>query len=89
MIKDLLSRYSLRYPRYLVYMLQASEYNIRDYLAWYHKTKNFTRIERRKQFVEEALRELDQFEKLYGVLDELEGIFTAINRARRKNALAA
>jgi len=54
MIKDRLSRYSLRYPRYLVYMLQASEYNIRDYLAWYHKTKNFTRIEQRKQFVRTA-----------------------------------
>ena len=51
MIKNWLSRYNLRYPRSLVYMLQASEYNIRDYLAWYHKTKNFTRVERRKQFV--------------------------------------
>lgn len=51
MIKNWLSRYSLRYPRFLIYMLQASEYNIRDYLIWYHKTKNFTRVERRKQFV--------------------------------------
>jgi UDP-N-acetylmuramoyl-tripeptide--D-alanyl-D-alanine ligase len=32
-------------------MLQASEYNIRDYLAWYHKTNNFSRVERRKKFV--------------------------------------
>ena len=54
MIKNWLSRYNLRYPRSLVYMLQASEYNIRDYLAWYHKTKNFTRVERRKQFVRTA-----------------------------------
>ncbi len=54
MIKNWLSRYNLRYPRSLVYMLQASEYNIRDYLAWYHKTKNFTRVERRKQFVKTA-----------------------------------
>jgi UDP-N-acetylmuramoyl-tripeptide--D-alanyl-D-alanine ligase len=35
-------------------MLQASEYNIRDYLNWYHKTKNFTRVERCKQFVKTA-----------------------------------
>jgi UDP-N-acetylmuramoyl-tripeptide--D-alanyl-D-alanine ligase len=54
MIRNWLSRYNLRYPRSLVYMLQASEYNIRDYLAWYHKTKNFTRVERRKQFVRTA-----------------------------------
>lgn len=54
MIKNWLSRYNLHYPRSLVYMLQASEYNIRDYLAWYHKTRNFTRVERRKQFVKTA-----------------------------------
>lgn len=54
MIKNWLSRYNLRYPRSLVYMLQASEYNIRDYLAWYHKTKDFTHVERRKQFVKTA-----------------------------------
>jgi UDP-N-acetylmuramoyl-tripeptide--D-alanyl-D-alanine ligase len=48
-IKNLLSRYNLRYPRSLVYMLQASEYNVRDYLAWYHQTRDFTHIEKRKQ----------------------------------------
>ncbi len=51
MIKNWLSRYSLQYPQSLIYMLQASEYNIRDYLGWYHKTKKFTYIERRKNFV--------------------------------------
>src|SRR3989344_5864679 len=50
MIKNWLSRYNLRYPRTIAYMLQASEYSIRDYLSWYHKIKNFTRVERRKQF---------------------------------------
>ncbi|PIY93921.1 MAG: hypothetical protein COY68_04525 [Candidatus Levybacteria bacterium CG_4_10_14_0_8_um_filter_35_23] len=54
MIKNWLSRYNLHYPRSLVYMLQASEYNIRDYLTWYHKTKNFSRVERRKKFVKTA-----------------------------------
>lgn len=54
MIKNWLSRYNLHYPRSLVYMLQASEYNIFDYLAWYHKTQNFSRVERRKQFVKTA-----------------------------------
>lgn len=51
MIKSWLSRYNLRYPRSLAYMLQASEYNIRDYLDWYHSADDFTRIERRKSFV--------------------------------------
>ena len=51
MIKNWLSRYNLHYPRYLVYMLQASEYNIRDYFTWYRKTKDFTHVEQRKRFV--------------------------------------
>ncbi|MEK7083431.1 MAG: Mur ligase family protein, partial [Patescibacteria group bacterium] len=51
MIKDWLSRYHVRYPRSLAYMLQASEYNIRDYFAWYHRTKNFTHVEKRKHLV--------------------------------------
>ncbi|MEW6617474.1 MAG: UDP-N-acetylmuramoyl-tripeptide--D-alanyl-D-alanine ligase [Patescibacteria group bacterium] len=51
MIKNWLSRYNLYYPRSLVYILQASEYDIRDYLVWYHNIKDFTRVERRKQFV--------------------------------------
>ena len=51
MIKNWLTRYTLRYPRSLVYMLQASEYSTRDYLNWYHQTKDFTRVERRKQLV--------------------------------------
>lgn len=51
MIKNWLSRYSPRYPRSLVYMMQASEYVIRDYLAWFHRTQNFTHVERRKRLV--------------------------------------
>ncbi len=50
-MKNFLSRYNPRYPRSLVYMLQASEYNIRDYLAWYHRTEDFVHVEKRKQFV--------------------------------------
>lgn len=48
-MKNWLSRYNFRYPRSLVYMLQASEYNVKDYLAWYHQTHDFARIEKRKQ----------------------------------------
>jgi UDP-N-acetylmuramoyl-tripeptide--D-alanyl-D-alanine ligase len=49
MIKNFLSRYTLRYPRYLVYMLQTTEYNAFDYLKWYHGIINFTRVEKRKK----------------------------------------
>ena len=51
MIKNWLTLYSFRYPRSLVYMMQASEYVIRDYIAWYRRTKDFTRVERRKKLV--------------------------------------
>lgn len=51
MIIQFLSRYRPRYIRSLVYMLQSCEYNIGDYLAWYWRTKDFSRVERRKQLV--------------------------------------
>lgn len=47
----LLSRYRPRYVRSLIYMLQACEYNISDYLAWYHRTSDFARVEKRKRLV--------------------------------------
>ena len=49
MIMNFLTRYHPRYIRSLVYMLQASEYHIGDYLAWFHRTRNFTTVENRKQ----------------------------------------
>ena len=51
MIKNWLSRYSLRYPQSLVYMLQACEYSVRDYVSWFNAVKNFNHIQRRKKFV--------------------------------------
>lgn len=45
---NFLSRYSYKYPRSLVYMLQASEYNISDFLDWYKQVKNFNKVEKRK-----------------------------------------
>ncbi|MEK7102888.1 MAG: UDP-N-acetylmuramoyl-tripeptide--D-alanyl-D-alanine ligase [Patescibacteria group bacterium] len=51
MIHNWLSRYSPRYPRALVYMLQASEYHVREYVAWLERTKNFSHIEKRKTLV--------------------------------------
>jgi UDP-N-acetylmuramoyl-tripeptide--D-alanyl-D-alanine ligase len=54
MIKDYLSHYRPRYVRSLAYLLQASEYNIADYLTWFHKVRNFATVEKRKQLVPTA-----------------------------------
>ncbi|MCR4280812.1 MAG: UDP-N-acetylmuramoyl-tripeptide--D-alanyl-D-alanine ligase [Candidatus Kaiserbacteria bacterium] len=51
MIPNFLSRYRPRYIRSLIYMLQSCEYNVRDYLAWYRRTKDFSSVEVRKQLV--------------------------------------
>lgn len=51
MIPQLLSRYRPRYIRSLIYMLQSCEYNARDYLEWYWRAKDFSRVERRKTLV--------------------------------------
>ncbi len=46
-----LSRYHWQYPRSLVYMLQATEYRVRDFLRWYYRVPDFRRVERRKRLV--------------------------------------
>src|SRR3989338_413700 len=51
MITHLLSRYRPRYIRSLIYMLQSCEYNVRDYLEWYWRTKDFSWVERCKTLV--------------------------------------
>ncbi len=51
MIKKWLSAYRFSYIRSLVYMLQASEYNIENYLRWYGNIKNFYQVEQRKNLI--------------------------------------
>ncbi len=50
-MKSYLSRFRPDYWRTLVYMLQASEYNLRDYLAWYHRTRDFSQVAKRQKLV--------------------------------------
>ena len=45
------SKYTLKYPRVLAYMLQASEYNVKDFIFWYRRVKNFRHVEQRGQLV--------------------------------------
>lgn len=52
MIRSLLSLYSWQYARALVYMLQSSEYHAGEYLRWYWRTTEFTRIIRNRLIIE-------------------------------------
>ncbi len=51
MIKRLISKYSLRYIRSLVYMMQSSEYKLSDFYTWYKRVQNFGDVEKRKTLV--------------------------------------
>lgn len=55
-----LSQYHYRYPRSLVYMLQASEYQLGEYLGWLGRVKDFRRVEYRKQLVKTPKSQLLQ-----------------------------
>ncbi len=46
-----ISKYSLRYPRSIAYMLQASEYKPVPYLKWWLRVEDFCRVEKRKSLV--------------------------------------
>jgi UDP-N-acetylmuramoyl-tripeptide--D-alanyl-D-alanine ligase len=48
MIRDFISIYLPGYPRTLVYMLQSGEYRVGPYLRWVWRTKDFTRVMRRR-----------------------------------------
>jgi len=48
MIRQLISMYSPDYPKVLVYMLQGSEYRTKPYLAWLHRTKDFSQVMQRR-----------------------------------------
>src|ERR1700677_20899 len=50
-MKNLWTRYHPRYVRALIYMMQANEYYPREFLAWYHRTSDFSNIEKRKHLV--------------------------------------
>lgn len=46
-----LSRRHPRYIRSLVYMLQASEYNIGDFFRWHERVENFSNVEKRGRLI--------------------------------------
>ncbi len=50
-MKRFLSKYSLKFERSLVFMLQSSEYNLAEFFAWYKRVKDFRQVEQRKTLV--------------------------------------
>lgn len=48
MIRSLTSLYMPSYPRVLVYMVQSSEYRVKPYLSWLHRTKDFSTVMQRR-----------------------------------------
>ncbi len=46
-----ISRRHPRYIRSLVYMLQACEYDVRDFFRWHERAKDFRAVEKRKHLV--------------------------------------
>lgn len=48
-MRRLLSWFSPRFPRNLVYMLQASEYKPAEYIPWFWRAKNLSKVATRKQ----------------------------------------
>ncbi len=51
MIKALFSLYSFKFPEVITYMLQTSEYNVRAYLKWVNRTRDFNQVIKRKTLV--------------------------------------
>lgn len=50
-MKTLLSRYWPGYPAALIYMLQKSEYNLREYFEWLGRVRDFTQVQNRQRLV--------------------------------------
>lgn len=48
-MRYLISLYTSSYPTTLVYMLQSTEYQVGPYLAWYRRTKDFSKVMYRRQ----------------------------------------
>ncbi|MCL2037534.1 UDP-N-acetylmuramoyl-tripeptide--D-alanyl-D-alanine ligase [Candidatus Saccharibacteria bacterium] len=51
MIKKYWSRLNFGYERTLLYMLQQTEYNVREYLSWLRRVKNFRIVRKRGEMV--------------------------------------
>ena len=50
-MNQLVAMYSPKIITTLVYMLQASEYHVLEYLAWLHRTWDFSSVIKRKKLV--------------------------------------
>lgn len=50
-MKKIWTRYIPSYPKALLYMLQSSEYKIKDYIRWLQRTSDFKKVMKRRELV--------------------------------------
>jgi UDP-N-acetylmuramoyl-tripeptide--D-alanyl-D-alanine ligase len=75
MLKGLLSFYSWRYPIAIIYMLQSSEYKVKEYLAWYLRTKNFNKVASRRSLEFTKPAKLLMASMVFGMMLQIAGAF--------------
>lgn len=71
MIRNFTSIYLPSYPSTLVYMLQSTEYQIKPYLRWVWRTKDFTQVEKRRSLDPTKAAKLLLMALRFGILFEL------------------
>lgn len=71
MFKNLFSLYRPSFPRNIAYMLQASEYDAIAYLKWLNKTKDFSRVSSRKQFVKTKFSSALYYILVFGIVIQI------------------
>lgn len=49
MIKYFWTRFLVAYPQTIIYMLQASDYSLREYFTWLHRTTDFRLVMKRRK----------------------------------------
>ncbi len=67
MIKELLSLYNIKFPKVITYMIQASEYDYKNYFMWLNRVKDYNKVNNRKQLVKTKASDLI-LRILYGLI---------------------
>ena len=60
--------YSPKFPTLITYMLQTSEYRVLDYLIWFWKTDDFSKVQRRKELEKTEVAKLILLTLRIGIL---------------------
>ncbi len=75
MIKGLISLYLPSYPQVIIYMLQSTEYQPKEFLRWYWRTQNFNNVAKRRELDKtRRARSLLNFMRVGMIIEILLGI---------------